>query len=217
MKKIFLSLSLLLFAIPGFTEPIKPVKIDNLVTVSFPTAYQKKDTSGEQIFSANGLFGYMAAIRETNAKNNAPLNKESDLNKVLKDYVNGIQGQAEGSSAQYVRDTTIGALKAKIFTLKTDNGNSEIQYRNFLLLYTKDATYTFEYVYPENRKDLVKNEYKSFVSSIRLSPELRRNDQYLSNASGLSTLNKIEIFGGGALIVILIAVFIARKQNLSVG
>ena len=47
------------------------------------------------------------------------------------------------------------------------------------LLYTKDATYTFEYGYPEARKDFIKDESKAYYASIKLSPELQRNDQYM--------------------------------------
>ncbi len=215
---MFLSLTLLLFAIAGFSQAIKPVKLDSLVTVSLPPGYQKKDTLAEQIFSANGSFGYMIAIRESNAKNNAPLKKARDLNKVLKDYIKGIQGQVPDGSVQNVRDTAIGTLKAKIFTLKSDVGGDDVEYRNFVLLYTQDATYTFEYVYPENRKDLVKDEYKAYIASIHFSPGLQRTDQYLSSANGLSTINQIEIFGGGGLLIIVVIVLIARrKKRLAMG
>jgi len=213
MKKIFLSLTLLLFAMPGFCQLIKPVKIDSLVTVSLPPGYQKKDTLNERIFSANSMFGYMIAIREANVKNNTPLKKEKDLNKVLKDIVKQIQGESAESSAQFVRDTTIGTLKAKTFRLKNNDGSGNIQFRNFVLIYTQDATYTFQYVYPGDREDLVKDEYRAFISSIKLSPELQRNDQYLSNASGMSAITRIEVFGGAGLLIILVIVFIVRRKK----
>jgi hypothetical protein len=216
MKKIFLSLTLIFMAISGFCQLIKPVKIDSLVTVSLPQAYQKKDTTDRTIFTANGLYGYMVVLLEPNAKNNAPLKKEKDLNKVLKAYIKGIQGESAGSGVENLRDTTIGTLKAKSFVLKTDDGSGDIVYRNFVLIYTQEVTYTFEYVYPENRKDLIKDEYKTYISSIRLSPELQRNDQYLSNAKGLSTINKIEIFGGGGLVLIFVIVLVARKKKVAV-
>jgi len=220
MKKIFLSLTLILFAIAGFSQQKKQVvgpqnvavKLDSLVTVSLPAGFQKKDTLNEQIYTSNAEYGYMIAIREANAKGNTPLKKERDLNKVLKDYIKGIQGQSEGSSAQNIRDTTIGTLKAKVFTLKSDLESGDPQYRNFILLYTQDATYTFEYVYPENRKDLVKDEYKAYISSIHFSPELQRNDQYLSNSNSLSTISIVEI-AGGALVIILIVVFVVRRKK----
>ena len=214
MKKIILTITALLCAIAGFSQqPLKPVKVDSLVTVSLPAGFQKKDTLTQQIYSVNATYGYMIVIRTANDKNNAPLQKEKDLNNVLKDYMKKIVAQSPGSSAIRVRDTTLETLKAKNFTLKNDNGEGDVQLVNFTLIYTTDATYTFEYVYPGNRETLVKDEYKTFISSIRLSPELQRNDQYLSNAKGMSSMNKIEIFGGAALVIILVIVFVVRRKN----
>jgi hypothetical protein len=162
------------------------------------------------------MYGYILAFREANAKNNAPLKRQNDLNKVLKDYIKGIEAQSEGSSAQNVRDTTIGTLMAKTFTLKSDDGTGNIELRNFLLLYTQDATYTLEYVYPADRVDVVKDEYKAFISSIKLSPELQRNDQYLSNATGMSPATRNEIIGAAGLLLIGIVVFMVRRKRLAV-
>jgi len=212
MRKILLSFTILLVTAVALGQTLKPVQIDSLVTVSLPAGYQKKDTLNQQIFSANGLLGYVVVIRAINDKNNAPLKKERDLSKVLKEYVKGIQRQSAGGSAQNVRDTTIGTLEAKNFTLKTDDGNG-VQFRNFILLYTQDATYTFEYVYPENRKDIIKDEFNAFASSIRLSPELQRNDQYLSMAKGLSSINKLILFGVVGVIVIVILIVIIRTRR----
>jgi len=214
MKKIFLSLILLSsIAVTGFSQALVPVKVDSLVTVSMPALFQKKDTLGQQQFTGNGLYGAMIVLRASNDKNNTPLKKASDLNNVLKSYIKSIQGQAAGGSALRVRDTTVGTLKAKVFTLKNSDDADNIQLINFTLIYTQDATYTFEYVYPENRQDLVKDEYKAFASSIRLSKELQRNDQYLSNATGMSPVVKAAIFGGGALILILIIVLVVRRRK----
>jgi hypothetical protein len=216
MKNIFLSIALLLFTVPGFSQLLKPVKIDSLVTVSLFPGYQKKDTLGQHIFSANGLYGSMIVVVEPNAKNNAPLKRETDLNKVLKNYVKGIQTQSESGVTENVRDTTIGTLKAKTFTLKKDEASGGIILRRFILLYTNETTYTFEYVYPDYRKDLVKDELKAYITSIKLSPELQRNDQYLSNAKGLTTNVKMEILGGGGLVTILIVILIVvRKRRLA--
>ena len=212
MKKILVIFSLVLFATAGFAQiPLKPVKIDSLLTISLPEKHTKKDTLGQSIYSGNGAYGYMVVIRAPNADNNKPLNKERDLNKVLQDYIKGIQGQSEGSTLN-VRDTTIGHLKAKTFELQTDQG-AGLQIRNFIVLYTQDVTYTIEYYYEELRKDVMKDEYKAYSSSIKLSPELKRTDQYLSNAKGLSPTAKIGIYGGGALLVILIIVLVVRKKK----
>ncbi|QHS54072.1 hypothetical protein GWR56_00350 [Mucilaginibacter sp. 14171R-50] len=212
MKKIFVIFSLMLLAAGGFAQtPLKPVKIDSLVTVSLPEKYTKKDTLGQSIYSGNGQYGYMVVIRAPNASNNEPLKKERDLNKVLKDYIKGIKGQSEGSTLN-VRDTLIGHLKAKTFELQVDEG-AGVQTRNFIVIYTQDVTYTFEYYYEEMRKDVMKDEYKAYASSIKLSPEMKRTDQYLTNAKGLSPTAKIGIYGGGALLLILIIVLVVRKKK----
>ena len=198
-----------------FGQSLKSVKVDNLVSVSLPSSYSKKDTLGQQIFSANTDLGYMVTIRQPNPKGNQPLKEARDLNTVLKNYIKGIQSQTENGSAQNVRDTTVGALKAKAFTLLTKDANGDNQYRNFILLYTQDATYTFEYGYPEMRKDLIKNEAKAYFASIKLSPELQLNDQYTdttSSANSMSTLSIFEI-GGGVLVLFVIAWLIFRKRD----
>src|ERR1700712_1063104 len=215
MKKILLSFALILYVITAFSQvKLQPVKVDSLVTVSLPVGFQKKDTLGQHIYSANATYSFMTVIVAPNEKNNTPLKKETDLNAVLKKYITSIQGQSGAySSAIRQRDTTIGTLKAKLFTLKNDDGTGNVQFVNFTLLYTQDVTYTFEYVYPELRKDLVKSEFAAFTSSIKISPDLQRNDQYLSNAKGLSPVLKIVVYGGGALILILVIVTVVRRRR----
>ncbi|WP_428330175.1 hypothetical protein [Mucilaginibacter sp.] len=213
MKKILLSLTLAFFAIAGFSQKLTPVKVDSLVTVSLPSTFQKKDTLGQHIYQANGLYGYMTVIVAPNEKNNTPLKHEKDLNSVFKNYIKNIQGQSGDGSAQNVRDTTIGTLKAKLFTLKSDDAAENVQLINFILIYTQDATYTFEYVYPESRKEFIKDEYKAYASSIHLSRDLQRNDQYLLSSNGMSSTVKIALFGGGALVIILVIVVLVRRKK----
>lgn len=212
MKKLLLSIIPVLFAVSGFCQNLQPVKLDNDVTVSMFPDFQKKDTLNQTTWSANAMDGYMIVIRQANAKDNSPLKKASDLNKVLKTYIKGIQAQSYNSVAANVRDTTIGQIKAKVFTLETDNGG-DVTLRDFLLLYTQDVTYTFQYVYSNNTQEYAKKEGKAFFSSIRLGSDLSWNDQYQSRATGLSTVNKIEIFGGGALVLVLVIVLITRKKK----
>ncbi len=213
MKKIILTLTLLWGTLAGFSQVIKPVKIDSLVTVSLPDGYNVKDTLTQRIYTANSLAGFMTVIRTANEKNNTPLKKEKDLNKVLVDYANKIQAQSNGGRAVRLRDTVVGTLKAKNFTLKSEDNSGNVQLINFTLIYTQDATYTFEYVYPQNDNDAVKADYKAFISSIKLSPQLQRNDQYLSNDNGMSAGAKIGIFGGAGLLVVLVIVFTLKRKS----
>lgn len=215
MKKIIISISIILFSLSGFGQALKPVKIDSLVTVSLPTGFTKKDTLGQQIYQGTGSLGNILVLRVPNA-NNKPLNKEKDLKDVFKNYIKGIQKQSVNGSVMYPRDTTIGKLEGKVFTLRIDNSGStgeSPELRNFILLYTQDATYTFEYNYPEQRADLAKNELKQFSSSISIAPSLDRRDQYLSDAKGLSSPVKIGIYGGGAILVFIIVFTVIRRKN----
>jgi hypothetical protein len=214
MKKLLVSFALLTLAITGFSQVLKPVKIDSLVTVSLPANHQKKDTLGQQIYSANGLVGFMEVIKAANVKNTAPLKNQNDLNKVFKDYVKTIQAQSTNGTTQNIRDTVIGTLKAKLFTLISEDSNSQVQIRNLILIYTTEATYTFEYTFPEFRKDLIKDEYKAYINSIKFAPNLQRNDQYLFNSKGgMTTIAKIALYGGIALIVIIIFLVVRKRRK----
>jgi len=218
MKKTILSLSLILFATLGFSQILKPVKIDSLVTVSLPANFTKKDTLGQQIYQGIASMGFITVLRAQNAANNKPLNKEKDLKKVFNTFADGIQKQSRNGSIMNPRDTTIGNLEARIFTLRVDNSGSTgeaPQLRKFILLYTQDVTYTFEYYYPEARAELAKAELNQFSSSIKLAPDLKRNDQYISNAKGLSTPVKVGLYGGLPLIIIIVLVTIRRKKRLA--
>lgn len=215
MKKLIILFTILFSVNAVFSQSLKQVKLDSLVSISLPAHYTKRDTLGQQILSANTDLGYIITIREPNAKGNEPLKREKDLNSVLKKYIQGIQSQSDNGSAQNVRDTTVGTLKAKAFTLVTKDPNGDPQYRSFVLLYTLDATYTFQYGYLEARKDLVKDEEKAFFSSIKLSPELQRNDQYTdtsASSNGISTISIIEI-GAGIIVVFLVIWLIFRKRD----
>jgi len=214
MKKLIIIFAILFSVNAVFGQSLKSVKLDSLVNVSLPSSYTQKDTLGQQIYSANSDLGYMIAIRQANAKGNQPLQKENDLNAVLKKYIQGIQTQSGNGSAQNVRDTTIGRLKAKAFTLLVSDPNGESQYRNFILLYTQDATYTFEYGYGESRKDLIKGESKAYFASIKLSPELQRTDQYVDTRPQASGNKYIVIeVAGGVLIIGLLAWLVFRKRD----
>ncbi|MBS1519975.1 MAG: hypothetical protein JST50_03175 [Bacteroidetes bacterium] len=214
MKKLIIIFAILFSVNAVFGQALKSVKLDSLVNVSLPSSYTKKDTLGQQIYTGKSDLGYMIAIRQANAKGNQPLQKENDLNAVLKKYIQGIESLSGNGSAQNVRDTTIGTLKAKAFTLFQNDPNGESQYRDFILLYTKDATYTFEYGYGDTRKDLIKGESKAYFSSIKLSPELQRNDQYVDTRpqTSNSTYTVIEI-AGGIVIAGLVVWLIFRKRD----
>jgi len=213
MKKIVLGAFLSLITAAGFGQDLlKPVEIDSMVTVSLPADYNKTDTLDQQVFSANGDYGYMVVVKAAD-ETNKPLNKEKDLNKVMDNYVDNFKQQYKNASAQNVRDTTVGKLKAKAFTLQYSADDSSIQFKNFVLLYTTTASYFFEYAYPGMRTGVVGGELKTFLSSIKLSPQLDRGDQYLSNDKGMSPVVKTGLIGGGILLIVAMVVIIINKRK----
>lgn len=203
---------MLFFTTAAFAQEMEPVKIDSLVTVSLPADYNKIDTLNQEVFSANGDFGYMVVVKATDEAKK-PLEKEKDLNKVMDTYVNDLREQHNGASAQYVRDTTVGALKAKAFTLEYKADDSSVQFKNFVLLYTPAASYIFEYAYPGMRAEVVGKELKGFLTSIKLSPELKRTDQYLIADTGMSPLFKTGLIAGASLLVIALVVVLINKRR----
>ncbi|WP_169927088.1 hypothetical protein [Mucilaginibacter auburnensis] len=215
MRKMMLSAALLFFTAAGFAQQLEPVKIDSLVTVSLPASYNKVDTLDQQVYSANSDLGYMVVVKATE-DNNKPLEKENDLNKVMDNYVDNFKHQYKDASAQNVRDTTVGPLKAKAFTLEYRADDSSVQFKNFVLLYTTGASYFFQYAYPSMRSDVVGNELKTFLSSIKVSPQLSRTDQYLSNDKGMSPVVKTGLIAGGSLLVVALVVVWMNKRKQAI-
>ncbi len=215
MKKILLIICLSLLTSFGYSQLYKTVKVDSLITVTLPSVYTKKDTAGQQTFSAKASYGFIVVTRIPNAANNAPLKKEKDLNQVFKNYVKDVQQVGNGSILSE-RDTLLGTVKGHLFTLKTQDDNGDVQYRQFLFIYTRDASYTFQYFYNEGQSELAGQDTKPFYSSIKLQPDLQRNDQYLvPSKPGMSGGVKLIVFGGSGVIVILIIIslLIRRKKR----
>ena len=213
MKKILLIFCLSLLTSFGYSQLYKTVKIDTLISVTLPSVYTKKDTAGQQTFSAKASFGFIVITRIPNAANNAPLKKEKDLNQVFKNYVKDVQQVGNGTILNE-RDTLIGTVKGHLFTLKTQDDNGDVQFRQFLFIYTRDASYTFQYFYNEGQSELVGQDTKPFYSSIKLQPDLQRNDQYLvPSKPGMSGGIKLIVYGGGGLIVILIIISLVIRRK----
>jgi hypothetical protein len=192
---------------------LSPVKIDNQVTVSLPAEQTKYDTLGQQTVSAHGTYGSMLVIRAANPANAKDVKNESGLDKVSQTYVSNLQKSLYNSSIIAAHDTTIGKLKAYEFTLQVDSG-SGVQSRHFTLLYTKNVTYTFEYLYDDFRKDLAAGESKAFFNSIKVSDNLTTASQYVIVAPGFFT-PLIKIIAAVLILVIVgvVVVLVRRKPE----
>jgi hypothetical protein len=213
MKKLLLIFTLIFFTTLGYSQLFKTVKIDTLISVTLPAVYTKKDTAGQLTLSAKASYGFIVVTRIPNAANNAPLKKEKDLNQVFKNYVKDVQQVGNGSILNE-RDTLISTVKGHLFTLKTQDDDGNVQYRQFLFIYTRDASYTFQYFFNEGQAELIGADTKPFYSSIKLQPDLQRNDQYLvPSKPGMPGSLKALLYGGGGLVIVLIIVFTTIRRR----
>jgi len=212
MKKLIIYLSIFLFVKQASAQQyyLKPVTIDSLVSVSLPKEYTKKDTLGEQIYSAKGTYGAMLVLRSINPSNAKTIKNEKGLDNVFNEYIKKIQSSVTHGTVLNDHDTTITNLQARDFTLQVDSG-AGAQSRHFTLIYTKNVTYTFQYLYEDFRMDLAKGEMKAFLKSIKVSPQLTSANQFIK-VPGSPVIVKILLFGGIPLIVIIAFVVIRRRR-----
>jgi subtilase family serine protease len=215
MKKLLVLFSILLLVRQADAQTkyyLSPVKIDQMVSVSLPNGSVKLDTLGQQTISAKGAYGSMLVIRAANTKGE-PVKNESGLDEVFKTYIQTLQKSLPDGEVLNAHDTTINKLKAYSFTLQIDSG-SGIQSRRFVLLYTKNVSYTFEYLYDDFRKDLAAGEGKAFFNSIRVSEDLTKASQYITvSADRFTPLIKIIIAAIILAIIIGVIVIIRRRPQ----
>lgn len=214
MKKSTSLLLLLLCSLSAFCQYLKPVKIDSSVTVSLPTDYRKQDTLGQQLFLGHAEFGYIMVMRAANPQGK-PLKREKDLNKVLKGYESTVLAGTTRTTVLNDHDTTIANnLIARDFTLQTDTG-SGMQDRRFRVVYTKNYTYTFQYLLDEQRKEVSAKEVKDFFGSIRFTPDINRDDQYsiIGQFTGMHKGLRMGLIGGGVLLIIVIVLLVRRRSK----
>ena len=220
MKKLIILLTIFGFATHTQAQTnqyyLKNVGVDSSVSAAMPVEYVKTTQRNEQIFSANGKYGTMLVVKSDNPKTNETVQNTDGLDNVFKEYVKKVQQSVPQGTIMNDHDVAMGKLQARDFTLQVDSG-SGVQSRHFRLIYTKASTYTFEYLYDNFRSDLAAGEMDAFFNSIKTTPDLDRNDQYVVTAqSGSSVMVKILLFGLLPLALIIgCVVFFRNRTNVS--
>lgn len=217
MKKLIIYLSILLVAAQAKAQGqyfLYPVKIDSLVSVSMPKEFTRSNAGGQQIISGNGQYGAMLVIRTPNPTTAKAVKNEKGLDNVFKEYVKKVQASLTEGTIKNDHDTTIGKLTARDFTLQVDTGSGS-QSRHFTLVYTKNVSYTFEYLYDDFREDLPIGEMKAFLGSISVSPELTTADQYVTTSQSSFPVVKVVVIGGIVLLIVGVVVFFRRRPDLA--
>lgn len=215
MKKILIGFYITILAIAtANAQVLKPVKVDSLVTVSLPAEFQKRDTLGETILSGTGTLGYMVVIKAPNP-NGKPLKKEKDLNKVFKEYITKLQKSSGNGTILNSHDTIVNNVEVRDFALSTSDDTQGEQIRRFRILYTKDATYTFQFMYPQQREDIAKKEADQFFASIKTAPGFDGTDQYSTYGkfTGMHKALKIALIAGGLVLIIIIVLVVRSRKR----
>lgn len=195
---------------------LDPVSIDNAVTVSLPKEFNKTNANGQISFAANGQYGTMFVIRSMNPTTAKDVKNADGLDNVFKEYVKKVQSSSGKGIILNDHDVTMGKLTARDFTLQIDSG-SGLQSRHFRLIYTKNITYTFEYLYDDVSKDIAAGEMNAFFTSIKTDADLDHTDQYVvSTQPDHSVFTKIIFFGLIPLALIIgIVVFFKRRDTMT--
>ncbi len=218
MKKILIGFYITILAIAtAHAQVIKPVKIDNLVTVSLPAEFEKRDTLGQTIYSGTGTLGFMIVIKAPNPTDK-PLKKEKDLNKVFKEYTNKLLKSSGNGTILNSHDTIVNNVEVRDFALSTSDDTQGEQIRKFRILYTKDATYTFQFVYPLQREDIAKKEADQFFASIKTAASFDGTDQYSTYGkfTGMHKALKIALIAGGIILIIIIVMVVRSRKRKQV-
>lgn len=219
MKKLMIFLSMIMLVDRTYAQKkyyLDPVAVDNSVTVSLPKEFNKTNLNGQVSFVANGQYGTMFVIRTSNPATAKAVKNADGLDNVFKEYVKKVQNSSGKGVILNDHDVTMGKLTARDFVLQIDTG-SGLQSRHFRLIYTKNITYTFEYLYDDESKDIAAGEMNAFFSSIKTDADMDHADQYvISSQTGHSLITKIVLYGLIPLALIIgIIIYFKRRDTMT--
>jgi hypothetical protein len=204
-----LCLAFFCFFIPAslLSQELKPYKIDDSVQVSLPPNFSKVDTLGQTNITSKTSFGHIQITKQSDNPAITPdIEKLIHLNQYYDNFVNRIKSSAKDGKIINEKDTLLGTLHVKDFTLSVDSG-SGIQLRNIRILHENSATYTFQYLYQNIHEEYAVPESKAFFESIRIPPTMDIESQFTSpeNTTGKAPSSDTRIYIGIGIIVLVIA------------
>jgi hypothetical protein len=204
MKKLIILLALYLIPFLSLAQTWDTFRIDSAVSVGLPKGFTKTETIKQFSLVARTSFGTILIFK---VPDNPQITPDIEKDKHLKNYYdNYIKSVEQSSSAALItdeKDNLIGELKVKDFTLKIDTGGG-VLYRDFRILHTNGATYTFEFLYQNIHKEYAIPERGKFFNSIEVNENISRSDQYTSH-----NLNSDSPDNSKYLILLIIIVLLA--------
>lgn len=217
MKKS-LSTFLFYFITISLFAQLKPYKIDDSVQVSLPAGFKKTDTLGQTQITAETSFGFIQIAKQADNPHTTPdIEKAKHLDRYYDDFVKRIKKSSKTGTISHEKDTVLGKLRVKDFTLEVDSG-SGVQIRNFRLLHENGATYSFQFLYKDISKEYAIPESKAFFESIKTTESLTLASQFTTpgNTTGKAPRSNTRLYigiGAALLIILLLLFFLRRKRN----
>jgi hypothetical protein len=218
MKTFYLAF--LCFFLPAYlySQDWKPFKIDDSVQVSLPTGFKKIDTLGQTQITAETSFGFIQITKQADNPHTTPdIEKVKHLNRYYNDFVKRIRTSSKNGTISHEKDTVLGKLHVKDFSLEVDSGSGN-QIRNFRLLHENGATYSFQFLYKDISKEYAIPESKTFFESIKITEPLTIESQFTTagNTTGKAPRSNSTLFiciGAAVLALLLILFFRRRKRS----
>ena len=219
MKKLLVIIAIYILSGSAYSQTWETVKIDSTLSVKLPKGFTKTGKGKKYSMVAISPFGTILIFRTLDNPMVTPdIEMERHLNEYYSDYINNIKTSSSDALIKDEKDTLLGKLKVKDFTLQIDSG-SGVLYRDFRILHANSATYTFEFLYQDIHKEYALPERERFFNSIEVNENLVRSDQYTSESinTGNKSNTKYLIAGSAALAVAigLAIIFVLRRKRRS--
>ncbi len=195
----------------------KSVRIDDSVQVSLPPDFARSDTGGQIMITARPPFGDILVTRQDDNPQATPdIEKVKHLQKYYDDFVKRVRKNAEGIVSDE-KDTLLGKLHVKEFTLEVDSGRGK-QYRQIRILHEAGATYTFQFMYKDIHKEYATKSIDTFFNSIKIPPDAGVETQFTNagNTTGISPGQRNwTYYVIAAVVLLVIVILIVRRSGKS--
>ena len=213
MKYFIFLIGIVILSFNSSAQNWETVHIDSAVSFKLPKGFKKTKVEGENNFSAQTSFGIILIFKAADDSLTTPdIEKDKHLNKFYNTYLKRIEISSPKGVITDEKDTLLGDLKVKDFTLAIDSG-SGTQIRKFRILHANNATYTFEFLFEELHKEYAAEECNIFFNSILINEDIQRSDQFNSVNTQGSNKKYYFIAAGGLAVSGIILFFFFRKSR----
>lgn len=203
---------LLLCSFPAFSQWVD-VKIDSAVSFQLPKGYERTKSDSENNFVARTAFGTILVFKAVDDPIVTPdIERDKHLKDYYDDYIKRVESSTGDGKITNEKDTLLGDLKVKDFTLAIDSGTG-VQVRKFRILHANSATYTFEFLSEDIHAEYAGEDADKFFNSIKVNENLVRADQFTEPSENNPGNTNNWLIGGGVVLVIALAIFFLMRRK----